>query len=231
VARGLADLLSDRALHVALVRDALARTYGERAPHQALDPLAELVATILSQHTSDVNSHRAYASLRAAFPTWEEVMTAPTEAIAAAIRGGGLANQKAPRIQQILRDVLAQEGRLSLDNIAAMGLEAAMARLCALHGVGEKTAACVLLFSCGLPAFPVDTHIHRVSRRLGFAPPTATPETVRQIVERVLPPDYTYDLHVNLITHGRRVCRAQVPRCAACTLRHLCVYVHSGARP
>ncbi len=225
-----ADLLADRALHVELVRDALVRAYGERAPHDALDPLSELIATILSQHTSDTNSGRAFASLRQRFPTWADVLAAPTGEVAEAIRAGGLANQKAPRIQAILHEVLAQEGHLSLDTLADQGVPAATARLRALHGVGPKTAACVLLFACHLPAFPVDTHVHRVSRRLGFAPASATPEDVQRIVESVLPPEQTYDLHVNLISHGRQVCKAQRPHCPACPLRPLCVHGQTHGR-
>jgi endonuclease-3 len=220
----MTDLLGDRALHVQLVHQALVRTYGERTPHEALDPLSELVLTILSQHTSDVNSHRAYTTLRATFPSWEDVLEAPTERVVEAIRSGGLANQKAPRIQQILREVREQDGRLSLDGLCRAGVPAARERLTALHGVGSKTASCVLLFSCGLPAFPVDTHIHRVTRRLGIAPEKATPDGVQHIVEAVLPDAETYSLHVLLITHGRQVCRAQVPRCGSCSLRHLCLH-------
>ncbi len=227
---GIADLLADPELHVHLVRDALVVAYGERTPGPALDPLSELILTILSQHTTDINSHRAFLQLREQFPTWEQVMDAPCENVEQAIRSGGLARQKAPRIQHILHEVLSQEGRLSLDNLAAMGVPAALQRLRALPGVGPKTAACVLLFACGLPVFPVDTHIHRVSRRLGLAPEKATPEAVQQIVERVLPPEETFDFHVNLIAHGRQVCRAQVPRCHACTLRHLCLYGQTHTR-
>jgi endonuclease-3 len=191
------------------------------------DPLEVLVGAFLSQNTSDVNSGRAFEALQARFPTWEAVMMAPVEELEAAIRPGGLAQSKAPRIQAALRRIVEERGELSLSFLADMPLDQAKAWLRSLRGVGAKTAAIVLLFSLGRPVFPVDTHVHRVSRRLGIVPARATPEQTQAAWESLVPPDTFYPLHVDLIRHGRQVCKALDPRCHVCVLQDLCEYYSS----
>jgi len=198
--------------------------YGQPPLKHQLDPLSELVRTILSQNTADTNTARAYASLRARFPTWQDVLAAPTSDVADAIRIGGLAEIKAPRIQGILRQLHAERGSLDLSFLANMPLDEARAYLTALHGVGPKTAACVLLFSLHRPALPVDTHVHRVSLRLGLVPPGTSAAAAHTLLEAQLPPQAYYPFHLNVIRHGREVCKAQRPLCNACPLTGECLY-------
>ncbi|MCC7353097.1 MAG: endonuclease III [Anaerolineae bacterium] len=204
------------------VHQRLLAEYGEPVWRSHNEPLDELVQTILSQNTSDVNSGRAYAQLRARYPTWEAVLDADTAALAAAIRPGGLGQMKAPRIQKALRRIQEARGELTLNFLAEMEPEAARRWLLSLDGVGPKTAAIVLLFALGWPAFPVDTHVHRVTRRLGLAPQEASPEQVQDLMEATLPPEAFYAFHLNLIAHGRQVCKALKPLCALCILRADC---------
>ena len=220
----LRRLLADPPLHMAVADAALAREYGDRKLRPDGDPLGGLVGTVLSQNTSDLNSGRAYTSLRLRFPTWEAVRTAPREALADAIRSGGLAEIKSFRIQGILDDLVARYGSLDLSAIAALPIPEARTALTSLHGVGPKTASCVLLFNLGRPAFPVDTHVHRLSRRIGFALQKATPAAMQDLVEAHLPAEHRYRFHVNLIQHGRTICKAQRPRCAECPIRPICQY-------
>jgi len=190
------------------------------------DALGGLIATVLSQHTSDVNSERAYAQLVRTFPTWEAVRDAPVAMVAGAIRQGGLAQVKAERIQLILRELSAQlDGApLSLDAIARLSLEEALAYLQTLPGVGPKTAACVLLFSLGQPAFPVDTHVWRVTRRLGLIGSKESAEAAHTSLLRLIPPSQRHTMHINLIRHGRTICSARRPKCSTCPLRSECRY-------
>lgn len=189
------------------------------------DALGGLIATILSQHTSDINSERAYERLRAAFPNWTAARDAPVEAVAEAIRVGGLATVKAERIQQVLRAVSeSHSGAPDLSDLGDRSLEEARAALLALPGVGPKTAACVLLFSLGRPAFPVDTHVWRVTRRLGLIGPKVTADAAHLELERQIPPEWRHTMHVDLIQHGRRICHAQRPECERCALRARCEY-------
>ena len=190
------------------------------------DALGGLIATVLSQHTSDVNSDRAYAQLIARFPTWEQVRDAPMAEVAEAIRPGGLAQIKAERIQRILRELTARlsGGPLTLNNLRDLPLTGATAYLRTFPGVGPKTAACVLLFSLGMPAFPVDTHVWRVSKRLGLIGPRVSADAAHAILEAVIPPDQRHTMHVNLIRHGRQMCHAQRPACGRCPLRSECRY-------
>ena len=206
------------------VQGRLRRQQGPFRPKPRLRPLDEVVATVLSQHTSDVNSERAFASLKRRFPAWEEVLDAPTEEVAAAIRSGGIANQKAARIQRILAEIERREGRVDLGRLGTLGDAEVEEYLTSLPGVGPKTAACVLLFSMGRAAFPIDTHVHRVTARLGWIPAGASAERAHQLLGRLVPADLRYDLHVGLVTHGRTVCKAQRPHCSACVLRDLCVF-------
>lgn len=204
----------------------LVQAYGTPDWRPSGDALGELVGTILSQHTSDVNSGRAYAQLVAAFPNWEAVRDAPVEQVAQAIRVGGLANLKAQRIQEVLR-VLTDRldgAPLSLDFLANLPLAEARAYLRSLPGVGPKTAACVLLFSLGMPDFPVDTHVHRVSKRLGLIGSRVSADQAHAIFASTVPGEWAFPLHVNLIQHGRRVCHAPRPDCERCPLRLECVY-------
>ena len=204
----------------------LIEEYGDHIWKPRLDPLGELVLTILSQNTNDVNRDRAWRRLRERFPgsDWRTVMDAPTGAVAEAIRPGGLADTKAPRIQEALRTILAERGELSLEFLADMPIEEAKAWLMRLKGVGPKTAAIILLFALGRPAFPVDTHVHRVSGRLGLIPSDASREKAHHLLEQLLPSAIYYPFHINLINHGRQVCRARVPRCAICVVQEHCSY-------
>ena len=223
------DVSPDLTAVIAKVHRRLLATYGEPQRRGCSDPVGSLVQTILSQNTSDVNTARAYASLRAAFPNWHAVMTAPTEAVADAIRSGGLANQKAPRIQAALRTIYETRGDFDLGWLAELPVEKARGWLTSLPGVGNKTASIVLLFCFGMPAFPVDTHVHRVTRRLGLAPANASPDQVMRIIEAHTPPEWFYPLHLNLIRHGRTVCKAQKPRCDSCVLADLCAYKNAAS--
>jgi endonuclease-3 len=186
------------------------------------DPVGALVGTILSQHTSDVNSDRAYRSMRARFPTWQAVREAPEGELADAIRSGGLANVKARRIKLCLDALVERFGGLDLSALVGADLDQARARLRELPGVGPKTAACVLLFSLGRPAIPVDTHVHRVSRRLGLIGPKTSAEAAHVELERLIRPEDAYAFHVGLVRHGRRVCKATRPLCSLCPLTDLC---------
>lgn len=212
----------DPAAKAVRVHRLLEAEYGHHIWQARADPLSELIATILSQNTSDVNSGRAYKALRAAFPSWEDVRDAPVEAVAAAIRPGGLADIKAPRIQRILKVITQRQGALNLDFLADLPTAEARHWLLSLEGVGPKTAACVLLFSLGKPVLPVDTHVHRLARRLGLVDEGATPEETERKLEALLPPADLYSFHLNLIAHGRRVCRSQRPLCQQCVLADLC---------
>lgn len=221
----LRSLLADRRAHVSAVREALFRLYGRPQPDPPEDPLSSLIATILSQHTSDINSHRAFAALRRSFPTWESVAGADTDAVVEAIRAGGLATLKAPRIQRVLRAVRDRFGAYDLSALHSMQRDEARTALMSLGtGIGSKTASCVLLFAVGLPAFCVDTHIRRVCERIGLIGPRDGPDKAQDLLESAVPPEDTYAMHVDMIRHGRQVCKAQRPRCGSCGLRELCLY-------
>ncbi len=209
---------------VAEVHRRLRAQQGRFVPKPALPALDEVIATVLSQHTSDINSERAFARLKQIFPNWEQVADAPTEDVADAIRSGGIADQKARRIKQILAAIEEREGRVSLDRLAELEDAAATAYLESLPGVGPKTAACVLVFSLGRPAFPVDTHVHRIAIRLGWIPAKTTADSAHRLLAQIVPAPIRYNLHIALVTHGRTVCRAQRPRCDQCVLRDLCAY-------
>src|SRR5438477_10633458 len=206
------------------VAAALAQTYGELEWRPRTDPLSELVLTMLSQNTSDTNSFRAFEQMKARFPTWEDVLNAPTDALSEAIRPGGLANIKAPRIQEVLRLIMQERGALNLDFLYDMPVEEAKAWLSGFKGVGPKTVACVLMFACGMPVLPVDTHVYRVSRRLGLINARTNPEKAHQALEAMLPPEQRYPFHIHLITYGRQACKAQRPLCEQCVVRQWCSY-------
>jgi endonuclease-3 len=200
----------------------LRKRYGELLPPRRSDPLEELILTVLSQHTSDVNAERAFESLRAALPSWADVVRVPTRAVADAIRSGGLADTKAPRIQAILREVEEQRGVFDLSYLRELSDEQARMELVSLPGVGPKTAAVVLSFALGRDAMPVDTHVHRVTRRLGLVPPTTSAERADRILHELVPVGLRTPLHVALIRLGREICKAPTPRCRICPLKDIC---------
>lgn len=213
------------------VYERLVETYGIPSWEPDGDALGGLIATILSQHTSDANSERAYERLTQTFAGWAAVRDAPVEAVAEAIRVGGLAQVKAARIQAVLRTLSEKQGgSLDLSYLRDFPLDEALASLQMLPGVGPKTAACVLLFSLGRPAFPVDTHVWRVTRRLGLIGPKVTADAAHTALERRILPERRHTIHLNLIRHGRQVCHAQRPECERCTLRVRCWYFGSVAR-
>jgi endonuclease-3 len=206
---------------------ALLDEYGQPLWRNPLPALDELVSTILSQNTNDINRDRAFEALRARFPHWEAVRDAPEAGVIDAIRPAGLANQKGPRIQQVLRAITKQRGGLDLEFLRDMPVDEARAWLTQFKGVGPKTAAIVLLFSLGLPAFPVDTHVHRVTGRLGLRPDKLSADDSHAYFEGLLPPESYYAAHLNLIRHGREVCHALRPECGRCVLKRMCVYYKS----
>lgn len=209
---------------VGLVHQRLVETYGRLTLAPGGDPLDELIGTILSQNTSDVNSGRAYAQLRAMYPTWEEVLDTSDDELYETIKAAGLGRIKAPRIKRTLHEILKRRGELSLDFLEYLPLEESKRWLTSLDGIGPKTAACVLLFALGRPALPVDTHVHRVSLRLGLIGPKVGADAAHTLLEAVLPPEHVYEFHIDMIRHGRQVCHAQRPECARCMLRDLCDY-------
>ncbi len=211
--------LSQRALEI---HQRLLAVYGEPTWRTPLPPVDELVSTILSQNTNDLNRDRAFNSLRAKFSTWEKVRDANVEAIVSAIRPAGLANQKGPRIQQVLQAITAERGSLDLSFLAGLPIEEARAWLTKFNGVGPKTAAIVLCFSLNMPAFPVDTHIYRVTGRIGLRPQRMTVEQAHPHLEALFPPETFYAAHLNLIRLGRETCEARKPLCGQCPVRDLC---------
>jgi len=200
----------------------LVEEYGQPTWRLHRDPVSELVLTFLSQNTSDVNSHRAFEQLKARYPTWEAVVAAPTDELADTIRSGGLADIKAPRIQGALQRIQEERGEFDLHFLTDLPLEEAKQWLTSLKGIGPKSAAIVLLFCFGRPLFPVDTHVFRISRRLGFVSPKTSREQTQTVWEALVSADLYYPLHLNLITHGRRVCKAGNPLCAICVLQAHC---------
>jgi endonuclease-3 len=213
-----------------MVHQKLLERFGSPQWPNPMPPLDELVSTILSQNTNDANRDRAYEGLRLRFPTWEQVRDAPVDEVIQAIRPAGLANQKGPRIQQALREITAQHGSLNLDFLNHLSPEDVSAWLRGFKGVGPKTAAIVLLFSLGKPAFPVDTHIYRVSGRIGLRPAKMNPEQAHAHLAKLLPPESYYAAHLNLIRLGREICQARHPNCPICPLQYLCDYYASISR-
>ena len=203
---------------VRAIRDRLREMYGipTQEPHR--DPVGELVKTVLSQHTNDRNRDVAYAALLERFPAWEEVRDAPVGELEEAIRPGGLAKQKAPRIQAILERLGDPP---DLDWTETASREESLEFLLDLPGVGRKTAACVVIFTWGIPEIPVDVHVHRVGGRLGLFPPNASFEKAHDEMLAIVPPEDAYEFHMILIRHGRAVCRPK-PRCGECALRRMC---------
>jgi endonuclease III len=219
-----------RAVKAAHVLDLLRAAYGRSRRHHDGHPTDSLVATILSQHTADRNSSAAFVALKSRYTTWGEIAYADRGELATVIRPAGLANIKAQRIQDSLREVFRRYGTFDLSFLRAMNVSDARAVLTSLPGVGKKTASCVLLFACDLAVVPVDTHVHRVTRRVGLIGPRDSPDQAHDILEALVPADDMYDLHVDLIAHGRAICHARVPLCTACVLRNSCDYFAAGRR-
>lgn len=207
----------------------LSELYGRPKLVPSGDPVTELVLTILSQNTSDRNSGRAFVQLLRRYRSWAEVMTAPEDEVAAAIAVGGLARQKAPRIQAALRAIAERSPDWDLAFLRELPLEEARRWLRSLPGVGPKTAACVLLFALGRPAMPVDTHVERVAKRLGIVPEKASAEAAHELLEAWVDPSDYYAFHMSLIKHGRRICTARAPRCGECPLADSCSAFQQGA--
>jgi endonuclease-3 len=211
----------------------LEKLYGKKKWIAHTDPLSELIATILSQNTSDRNSHRAYSNLRSKFKTWDGVRKADVRKIADTIRSGGLADVKAERIKktlnQIHAEILRSDGRkkkidLNLDFLKRWSTQKIKDYLRKFKGVGEKTIACVLLFSLKRPNMPVDTHVLRVSKRLGLVPENIDAKKAEVILEELIPKNLIYQFHLNLIEHGRKTCKSTNPRCGNCVLFENCDY-------
>ncbi len=198
--------------------------FGEPTWRNPLPPVDELVSTILSQNTNDVNRDRAFDSLREKFPTWEEVRDADTDEVIEAVRVAGLANQKGPRLQNVLREITEERGSLDLSFLEEMPLEEARDWLTKFKGVGPKTAAIVLCFSLNRPAFPVDTHVYRVTGRIGLRPEKISVEQAHPYLEEVFPPETYYAAHLNIIRLGREICGARKPNCPVCPVYDLCDY-------
>ena len=213
--------LAKRALQI---HERLLEVYGEPIWRNPLPAIDELVSTILSQNTNDINRDRGFQALRARFKTWEEVRDAHPQDVIDAIRPAGLANQKGPRIQQVLRSITEERGGLDLSFLEELSVEEARAWLTRFNGVGPKTAAIVLCFSLGKPAFPVDTHIYRVTGRIGLRPQRMTVEQAHPHLERLFPPETYYPAHLNIIRLGREICQARRPRCEVCPIVDLCEY-------
>ncbi len=213
--------------HTLAVHKKLLEVFGEPRWRTPLPAMDELVSTILSQNTNDVNRDRAFNALRAKFPTWESVRDAKTEDVINAIKPAGLANQKAPRIQNVLRAITEERGSLNIDFLKNLPIEEARAWLTKFNGVGPKTAAIVLCFSLNMPAFPVDTHIYRVTGRIGLRPEKMTVEQAHPHLESILPPETYYAAHLNFIRLGREVCHARKPNCAQCPINKMCDYFKS----
>jgi len=202
----------------------LDKRYGTPEWRDPLPAVDELVSTILSQNTNDVNRDRAFDNLRAVFPTWEAVRDAPEDEVVEAVRIAGLANQKGPRIQKVLRQITEERGGITLEFLRDMERAEAHRWLTSQKGVGPKTAAIVLQFSLGVPAFPVDTHVYRVSGRTGIRPGKMSVEKAHAWLEKVFTPEQYGPGHLNIIRHGREVCHARKPDCEFCPLTHLCDY-------
>ncbi|HWO01367.1 MAG TPA: endonuclease III [Blastocatellia bacterium] len=222
--------IHDAADSVPYVIQNLRAVYGKPKRDRGLDPLDVLIGTILSQATSDTNSYRAFESLKRRFPTWEEARRARVTSIEAAIRSGGLARQKSKRIKDLLNEIQRQRGSLDLSFLKSAPLDEARQFLASFKGIGPKTVACTLLFACNRPVFPVDTHIFRIARRLALIPERCSDEQAHRLMEQIIPRDRYFEAHINLIRHGRKVCRPQNPRCKECSLVEYCRYYETQSR-
>jgi endonuclease-3 len=221
------DDLAGKKRQVKYVAQNLEATYGVPINNRPDDPLDELILTILSQSTTDINSRRAFENLKARFPDWEAARRARPSSIAAAIKSGGLANAKSAVIKNALNEIRSRRGELDLSFLQTAPIGEAREFLTSLKGIGPKTAACVLLFACNREIFPMDTHILRVTKRLGLIPEKRSDRQAHELMEKLVPPGKHYSLHVNLIRHGRQICRPQNPKCDKCPLIEHCEYGQS----
>jgi endonuclease-3 len=202
----------------------LERTYGVPENRRSSNPLDMLIKIILSQATSDTNSDRTFAALKKRFPTWDAALRARISTIAETIRSGGLANQKAAVIKDVLRQIKDEHGTLDLNFLHDLTSEEATRYLSQFRGIGPKTIACTLLFACRKEVFPLDTHIFRILRRVGLIPQKCTDARAHEIMNRIVPPGKFYSFHVNLVRHGRALCRPRDPLCERCPIVEYCDY-------
>ncbi len=215
-------LLSQRQTQYTQIAQLLEETYGYPTWRQHLPPVDELVSTILSQSTTDTNRDMAFDALKERYETWDAVRDAPPDEVIETIRSAGLANQKGPRIQAALQYITAQRGEISLDFLGELTTDEARDWLVQIKGIGPKTAAIILLFAFNKPAFPVDTHVHRVTKRLGLIDAKTSANRAHAELEAIIPAADYYPAHLNIIRHGREVCAARNPRCAECALTAYC---------
>jgi endonuclease III len=210
--------------NISIVRilDLLVNAYGNRKWVLNSDPVGELIRTILSQNTSDHNSDLAFASLKSSFESWDQIASASLPNISKAIYNGGLSEIKANYIKQSLKEMIRKRGNLELDFLKQYNIDDARNWLMQLPGVGMKTASCVLLFSLGMPALPVDTHVSRIARRLNLIDANTSKDAAHKILENIVPHDSTYKFHVLLIEHGRKTCKSRFPLCRQCILQKIC---------
>ena len=218
------DNLAGRKAKYAPIAAALTEVYGELDWTRNQDGMDELISCILSQSTNDTNRDRAFAQLKARFPNWEAVRFAALDDLTDAVRPAGLANQKAPRIQAALEVIFEKAGEYSIDFLNELPLDEAKAWLVSLKGIGPKTAAIVLCFAYGRPAFPVDTHIYRVCKRVGFLPAKLSADDAHPVMEAIAPPADYYQFHIQVIQHGRDTCHARKPACGRCPISGHCDY-------
>ncbi len=206
------------------VYESLREVYGELEWRTGQSPMDELVSCILSQNTNDRNRDMAFDALQARYETWQAVVDAPEDELIDTIRSAGLANQKGPRIQGALKQIKAEQGAYNIDFLADMPIDEAKDWLTSLNGIGPKTAAIVLCFGFNLPAFPVDTHVHRTGKRIGFLPDKISADRAHPVMEAIVPPEHYYAFHIYLIRHGRDTCNARTPHCERCPLTAYCDY-------
>lgn len=218
------DNLAWRKAKYAPIAAALTAVYGELDWSRNQDGMDELVSCILSQSTNDMNRDRAFARLKERFPNWEAVRFAALDDLIDAVRPAGLANQKAPRIQDALTVIFETAGEYNIDFLNDLPLDEAKAWLVSLKGIGPKTAAIVLCFAYGRPAFPVDTHIFRVCKRVGFLPEKLSADDAHPVMEAIAPPEDYYQFHIQVIQHGRDTCHARKPACDRCPISGHCDY-------
>jgi len=220
--------LDERRAKYPPIAAALEAHYGRKnfKPHDGMD---ELVSCILSQNTTDANRDRAFEALKARYASWQEVADADTAELIEVIRPAGLANSKGPNIQAALRAIYAERGEYNIDFLATLSPAQAIEWLLALPGVGRKTASIVLCFGYGMAAFPVDTHVLRVGQRIGFLPPRITADNAHLVMEAIVPPQDYYSFHLQLIYHGRRICKARAPLCSLCPIQQWCDHFKSGS--
>jgi endonuclease-3 len=209
-------------MNAAKIIEILEKEYGTCNQHEIEDPVDVLIRTILSQNTSEINSQRAFSALKTNFSSWQSVASAPVERIAEVIKCGGLFRVKAARIKKILEQIETQQGSISLDFLRSKSGEEAKTYLMHLPGVGYKTASCVLLFSLGKAYLPIDTHIFRVAKRLGLVDSRTSVKKAHELLQEMIPEGKIYQFHLQMIRHGRQVCRAHRPRCERCALSTVC---------